>query len=88
MRQPLRRSHVGVKVVVGDGEPLSKALRRLKKLLDQQKPRYPRRREVYYLKPSEVRRRKRNNAKLIAGQNEFWRRQSWESAPNRAVVRF
>jgi ribosomal protein S21 len=57
---------VGVKVVVGDGEPLTKALRRLKKELDRDKPRYPRRQEVY--KPAEVRRRKKNNRKLKARQ--------------------
>lgn len=82
MRQPLRRDPVGVKIVVGEGEPLSKALRRLKKLVDQQKPRYPRRRELHYLKPSEVRRRKRNNAKLIARREEYWHRVTLGIEPN------
>jgi ribosomal protein S21 len=72
-----------VKVVVGDGEPLSKALRRLKKLLDQQKPRYPRRREIYYLKPSEVCHRKRNNAKLVARQKQNWTRLNLGVEPTR-----
>jgi ribosomal protein S21 len=57
---------MGVRVMVGEGEPIAKALRRLKKLLTREMPRFIRRRPGYHLKPSEVRRHKRNNAKFVA----------------------
>jgi ribosomal protein S21 len=73
-RQPRRRASMGVKVVVSQGEPLAKALRRLRKLLDREQPRLIRRKPGYYLKPSEVCRRKRNNAKFVARIAESARR--------------
>jgi ribosomal protein S21 len=65
---------MGVRVVLGEGEPVAKALRRLKKLLDREQPRLIRRKPPYYLKPSEVCRRKRNNAKFLARIAESTRR--------------
>jgi ribosomal protein S21 len=73
---------MGVKVVVGEKEHIGKALFRLKKLLAREQPRYPNRREDYYLKPSEVVRRKKNNAKLIARRAEFCRRTSSSAEPD------
>lgn len=59
LRQPLRRSSVGVKVIVGEGESLAAALKRLRRRVENLKPRYPLQRTGYYVKPSDKRRRKR-----------------------------
>jgi hypothetical protein len=66
--------------VVGEGA-------KAKKLLDREKPRFHRRRETYYLKPSEVRRRQKNNAKLVARREAYWWRveQGIEPSPSRSV---
>ena len=75
-RQPLRRRDLGTKVYVAEGESLGKALRRLRKLLAQQLPRFHRRKGGIYLKPGEWRRRLKNNYKLNARRAEAIRRRA------------
>jgi ribosomal protein S21 len=65
LRQPSRRMIVGVKVHVGEGEPIEHALRRLRNLI-RRCNRWPvylppggKRRQEYYQKPSVLRRQKR-----------------------------
>jgi ribosomal protein S21 len=65
---------MGVKVVVREGESVVAALRRLKKMLGRQQPRFHNRREAYNFMPGEVRRRKRNNHKWVAQVKEAAKR--------------
>src|SRR5262245_39614790 len=59
-----RRTGMGVRVVVGDGEPLGKALRRLKKLVAQQR----RRRADYFIPQTEIRRAKAYRRAVLSRQ--------------------
>ena len=66
---------MGVKVVVREGD-VREALRRFRKAIAREKPRYHRRRVEYYLKPSEKRRRKEGNSRLVARREEGRRRRT------------
>jgi ribosomal protein S21 len=59
-RQPYpRRTFMGVKILLHDGEPISIALRRFRRLLDRHGVTYEMRAHRYYEKPSQARHRKK-----------------------------
>src|SRR4029077_7138426 len=66
-RRPLRRTMMGVKLWVHEGEPLRQVLLRLKKLFNAR--RGERQRKLHFIKPSEKRRRKKWRAKMRARLN-------------------
>jgi len=65
---------MGIRIVIEECEHLSKALRRLKKLLSQEGIRYAEYRHQHRLKPCEERRRRRGNAKIKACRAAYLRR--------------
>ena len=59
---------MGVRIEVGEGEPIGKALRRFKQLVERAGIRYQWGRHRFRLKPCEERRHKRGNKKIRACQ--------------------
>jgi ribosomal protein S21 len=57
---------MGVRIEVGEGQPLGKVLREFKRMLEREGFRYQWYKHQYRLKPCEERRRERGNKKLHA----------------------
>jgi small subunit ribosomal protein S21 len=57
-RQPPRRNRMGVKIVLGEREPIGLALRRFRKLLERSEFGWESRRKRWFTKATEMRRKK------------------------------
>lgn len=77
-RQPYpRRTLMGIKILLHDGEPISLALRRFRRLLERHGVTYEMRAHKYYEKPSRTRHRKKCH-------DQFFRRHYNSLAERRA----